>query len=150
MPSFYFLWNPLKSRPQLTKELGDAALLLAAGKRVPIWNLSTGRRTRTDFPSGSDFFLVRTCKEPRGVIGYGTIPKGQVYPSRHYSDPRRGAIYVDIHFQKLIDSERNPEIRNNLPFEYLLSAEVWIRCGVRIRTCELPVISLAFLLGALA
>jgi hypothetical protein len=109
MPSFYFLWNPLKTHPTLRRELGQAAQLLAAGKSTELWNWSTGSRTRTDFPATSQFFLVRTGAPPPGVIGYGTIPTGELYPDRHYTDPSREITYVDIALEKLIDSERYPE-----------------------------------------
>lgn len=119
MPSFYFLWNPSESRPGLSEELGDTARMLAAGKRVPDWNWSTGSRTRTDFPPGSRFFMIRTGKKPpRGVMGYGTIPTGQLRRSGHW-DPRKGGqktTYVDIDWEKLIDPELNPQQVVSLDF----------------------------------
>jgi hypothetical protein len=72
---------------------------------------STGGRTRKDFPPGSRFFLVRTCKGPRGVIGYGSIPDGEIKPDDHW-DPRkvgRKATYVKINFENLIDPEKIPK-----------------------------------------
>jgi hypothetical protein len=117
MPSFYFLWNPA-NRPDLSKELGETARLLAAGKRPGVSNWSTGSRTRKDFPPGNRFFLVRTCKEPRGVIGYGTIPTGTLEPDAHW-DPRKDvqeATYVDIDFENLIDSEQDPQKVVSLDF----------------------------------
>jgi hypothetical protein len=130
MPSFYFLWNPTKSRPGLSEELGEDARLLAAGKRSSddgSW--STGSRTRKDFPPGSRFFLVRTGKEPRGVIGYGSLPTGELWQDKHW-DPRKAgqmATYVDIDFEKLIDSEQHP--KKVVSLEFLKAAgfefQVW-------------------------
>jgi hypothetical protein len=81
MPTFYFLWKPLKSRPELRRELGEVAPKLANGRRGRTWN--TGPRTWTKMPPGSDFFLVRTGREPRGVIGYGAVSKGRLWPGDH-------------------------------------------------------------------
>lgn len=118
MPSFYFLWNPSKSRPGLTEELLDVAQQLAAGKPARGWKWSTGARKNTDLPPGSGAFLVRAGKgiEPRGVIGYGTIPKGKIYEQPHYVDPSKDATYVDIDWEQVVDWERNPEKVVSLSF----------------------------------
>jgi HNH endonuclease len=118
MPSFYFLWNPTESRPGLSEELGKAARLLADGKRPREWNWSTGSRTKTNFPPGSRFFMVRTGKKPRGVIGYGTLPTGELYHSDHWDSRNDGqdATYVDIDFENLIDSEQDPQKVVSLEF----------------------------------
>jgi hypothetical protein len=107
MPSFYFLWNPEK-RPDLKEELGKDARLLAAGKRPEVWNWSTGSRTRKDFPPGSLFFLVRTEMDPRGVIGYGTIPTGELEPGEHPWKEGKKAAYVKGDPENLIDWEQDP------------------------------------------
>jgi hypothetical protein len=118
MPSFYFLWNPTESRPGLSEELGEAARLLADGKRPRNWNWSTGSRTKTNFPPRSRFFMVRTGKKPRGVIGYGTIPTGILGVDDHWDDRKGGqdATYVDIDFENLIDSEQDPQKVVSLEF----------------------------------
>ena len=118
MPSFHFLWNPAESRPGLSEELGEAARLLADGKWPGIWNWSTGSRTKTNFPAGSRFFMIRTGKKPRGVIGYGTFPTGELYHSEHWDSRKAGqdAAYVDIDFENLIDSERDPQKVVSLDF----------------------------------
>jgi hypothetical protein len=111
-----FSLEPPENPSGAEKELGQAALLLAAGKSTELWNWSTGSRTRTDFPAGSQFFLVRTGSQPRGVIGYGTIPTGELYPGRRHTDPSREITYIDIDLEKLIDSERYPEKVVSLDF----------------------------------
>jgi HNH endonuclease len=110
--SFYFLWNPAKSDPEVGEELRKAARLLAAGKGPVAGNWSAGGRTRKDFPPGSRFFMVRTGKkEPRGVIGYGWIPIGELWSSRHWDSQKPGqkTTYVDIEWEALIDPEQYPK-----------------------------------------
>jgi len=57
MPSFYFLWDPTKY-PKFREELREAVPLLAVESP---WSSdwSTGNCTKTDFPPGSRFFMVR-------------------------------------------------------------------------------------------
>jgi hypothetical protein len=115
MPSFYFLWNPEK-RPDLSEELRKDARLLAAGKRPKVWNWSTGSRTRKDFPPGSRFFLVRTGKEPRGVIGYGSLPTGKLWHSEHPWKDGKEAAYVKGDPENLIDWEQDSQKVVSLDF----------------------------------
>jgi hypothetical protein len=108
MQSFYFLWNPAKGRPGLSEDLGKTARLLANGKPPVEWDWSTGSRTKTDFPPGSRFFMVRVAQEPRGVIGYGTIPVGTLSPpKRHWRKGGKKSIYVGIDFESLIDLKKD-------------------------------------------
>jgi hypothetical protein len=82
-------------------------------RRTEVSTGSTGRRTKTDFPPKSRFFMVRVGQEPRGVIGYGTIPTGELLPPDSHWDPRKeqeDIPYVNIHFESLIDSEEHPEM----------------------------------------
>jgi hypothetical protein len=119
MPSFYFLWTPPKY-PEFREELRKIVPLLTAGEWPGYSNWSTGSRTKTNFPPRSRFFMVRTGKEPRGVIGYGTIPTGKLPPPEDHWDPRKvghkAIPYVKIDFENLIDSEQDPEKVVSLDF----------------------------------
>jgi hypothetical protein len=111
MPSFYFLWDPT-NYPEFREELHEIVPLVAAGQWTEDSTWSTGRRTKTDFPPKSRFFMVRVGQEPRGVIGYGTIPTGELSPPNSHWDPRKeqeDIPDVNIHFESLIDSEQHPE-----------------------------------------
>jgi hypothetical protein len=111
MPSFYFLWDPT-NYPEFCEELREIVPLLATGQWTEDSTWSTGRRTKTDFPPKSRFFMVRVGQEPRGVIGYGTIPTGELSPPHSHWDPRKDQKdipYVNIRFENLIDSEQHPE-----------------------------------------
>jgi hypothetical protein len=93
MPSFYFLWYPTKGGPGVSEELSKVARLLTDGKRpADDGNWSTGGRTRKDFPPGSRFFMVRTGKAPRGVIGYGSLSTGELWQDKHWDPQKAGQM----------------------------------------------------------
>jgi 5-methylcytosine-specific restriction protein A len=72
-------------------------------------NWSTGNRK--DIPPGSEFFLLRQRKEPRGIVGYGRTV-GDVYQGDHWDVGRaklgEKANFVEVFFERFIDPVAQP------------------------------------------
>jgi 5-methylcytosine-specific restriction enzyme A len=102
MATFLFTWGR-----HVFDDLPAFAEQVKAGAGYGNW--STGNRK--DIPPGSEFFLLRQRKEPRGIVGYGHTV-GDVYQDDHWDVERaklgEKANSVDVFFERFIDPVAEP------------------------------------------
>ncbi|MBV9488674.1 MAG: hypothetical protein JO069_02985 [Verrucomicrobia bacterium] len=103
MSAYLLVWSAKKS--SFTDERYREELPEGPGS----W--SNGKRKAPAEP-GSDFFFLRVGREPKGIIGYGTITS-EGYPDDHWDDDKyeRGEneIYCDLKFERWTDCLNHPE-----------------------------------------
>jgi 5-methylcytosine-specific restriction protein A len=120
MATYLLTWNPTGFD---WKDLQlDVAEVRTKGWCPGRWSCGSTRRIRP----GDRLFLMRLGQEPRGIIGSGTAVSSP-YEYEHWDAESTSdtALYVDLRFDTLIDTESQPEamldwqtLRNEIPLPH--------------------------------
>ena len=132
MATFLLVWNPDRWH---WADLPDMAEAVSRGEPVVRrWSCGSTRRIK----KGDRVFLMRLGREPRGIIGSGTVVI-EPYEDVHW-DPQEAQLgkttrYIRFQFDALLDPEREPILwRERLKSEAPFSEAHWDTrsSGIRI------------------
>ena len=98
MNTYLLTWNPEKWN---WNDLSIEAARVRSGEEVE-GQWSTGVTRRID--DGDNLFLLRQGKDRKGVIARA-VASGRVFEDKHFSDPKKTALFVPFVFRELIDPE---------------------------------------------
>lgn len=132
MATYLLVWNPNRwfwaDLPDVVQRIGRGEPLIRR------WSCGSNKR----IAPGDRVFLIRLGREPRGIIGSGTITDGS-FEDVHWHPERahqgRTTRYIRFQFDALLDPEKEPILwRERLRSEAPFSQMHWdTRCsGVRI------------------
>jgi 5-methylcytosine-specific restriction protein A len=132
MATYLLVWNPNRWH---WADLPDVVKKVGRGERVvERWSCGSNRR----IVSGDRVFLIRLGREPRGIIGSGTVV-GEPFEDIHWQPEKaevgRMARYIRFQFDALLDPENEPILwRERLKSEAPFSATHWDTrsSGIRI------------------
>ena len=132
MATYLLVWNPNRWH---WADLPDVVERVGRGEPVvERWSCGSTR----GIASGDRVFLIRLGREPRGIIGSGTVVTAP-YEDVHW-DPREAQLgkttrYIRFQFDALLDPEREPVLwRERLKSEAPFSGVHWDTrsSGIRI------------------
>ncbi len=96
MPTYLLTWNPQKW--QWTHIQRCIVQINENGFCSERWSTGVTRK----IARGDRIFLMKLGQEPRGLIASGWV-SSDVYEAKHWSGDFKTALYVDIHFDTIID-----------------------------------------------
>lgn len=100
MSAYLLTWNPKRWEWDLSDEIRE---LKRKGFVDLKWSCGNTKRIRR----GDRIFLLRQGKEPRGIMGSGTVTSPP-HRDAHWDEQRRGqALYVSVRFDALVDPEKD-------------------------------------------
>lgn len=101
MKTFLLLWNPDKW--EWTSLESDIKNISLTGRSTQRWSCGVTKSIRP----GDRVFLLRTGKEPRGIIGAGFAFTEPFY-DKHWGDVTREALFIEADFDTLLDADIEP------------------------------------------
>lgn len=98
MATYLLTWNPGKW--QWTTLQSDIDKINIQGYFADGWSCGV---TKKIIP-GDRVFLIRLGKEPRGIVASGWAVS-KVYEDNHWNDNSKTALYIDVHFDTILNSD---------------------------------------------
>src|SRR5690349_14754337 len=105
MRSFLLAWNPDKTHWSEGEFDEDIRKIDTLGHADSGWSCGS----RRDLPIGSEFYLIRLVRPPKGIIGSGvTTTEPELGPHWSAARARRGeqALFLGVRFQFLAKQPR--------------------------------------------
>ena len=100
MPTFLLTWNPQKwPWTYINKSINEIRM---HGFCLEPWSVGVTKKIQ----SGDRVFLMKLGSAPRGISASGWVAS-QVYKDQHWSDRSKTALYVDVHFDTILDPEHD-------------------------------------------
>lgn len=113
MATYLFTYNPNKWEWNFQDDIAEINL---HGFCNGTWSAGVTKKIKTD----DRFFLMRLGKSPRGIMASGRVTS-DVFQDVHWADESKAALYVDVHFDTIIDIDRLAIF----PIELLQSGEIY-------------------------
>lgn len=96
MPTYLLTWNPKKWQWNHIQK--SIAQVETEGFCFETWSVGVTKKICT----GDRIFLMKLGEKPRGVSASGWVTS-DTYEDKHWGDNSKTALYVDVHFDKIID-----------------------------------------------
>ena len=113
MATYLFTYNPNKWEWNFQDDIAEINL---HGFCNGTWSAGVTKKIKTD----DRFFLMRLGKSPRGIMASGRATS-DVFQDVHWADESKAALYVNVHFDTIIDIDRLAIF----PIELLQSGEIY-------------------------
>ncbi|MBV5343832.1 HNH endonuclease [bacterium] len=99
MPTYLLTWNPEKWRWKHLHE--SLAQINQKGYCEETWSVGVTKKIHT----GDRVFLMKLGIKPRGIFASGWVAS-DTFEDTHWGDKTKTALYVDVHFDTIIDLEQ--------------------------------------------
>lgn len=96
MPTYLLTWNPEKWQWNHVQK--SIAQVETEGFCFEPWSVGVTKKICT----GDRVFLMKLGEKPRGISASGWVTS-DTYEDKHWGDKSKTALYVDVHFDKIID-----------------------------------------------
>ena len=96
MPTYLLTWNPEKWQWNHIQK--SIAQVETEGFCFEPWSVGVTKKICT----GDRIFLMKLGEKPRGISASGWVTS-DTYEDKHWGDNSKTALYVDVHFDKIID-----------------------------------------------
>jgi 5-methylcytosine-specific restriction protein A len=128
MKTYLFVWNPKRWTWETLEQ--DIEKVNLTGKCFQRWSCGNTKSIQR----GDRIFLVKVGTEPKGIIGAG-FATTEPFLERHWSGENKVASYIDIDFEVLLNSDKEPILTLNILKTGNLSQYSWIpqASGISIR-----------------
>lgn len=118
MPTYLLTWNP--ERWQWNYIQKSIAQVETDGFCFEPWSVGVTKKIRT----GDRVFLMKLGEKPRGISASGWVTS-DTYEDKHWGDSSKTALYVDIHFDTIIDPSQEPIFPIELLQDKIYSGVNW-------------------------
>lgn len=118
MHTYLLTWNP--ERWQWNYIQKSIAQIETDGFCFEPWSVGVTKKIHT----GDRVFLMKLGEKPRGISASGWVTS-DTYEDKHWGDSSKTALYVDVHFDKIIDPSQNSIFSIELLQDKIYSGMNW-------------------------
>lgn len=118
MPTYLLTWNP--ERWQWNYIQKSIAQIETDGFCFEPWSVGVTKKIRT----GDRVFLMKLGEKPRGILASGWVTS-DTYEGTHWGDNSKTALYVDVHFDAIIDPSQESIFSIELLQDKIYSGVNW-------------------------
>lgn len=118
MPTYLLTWNP--ERWQWNYIQKSIAQIETDGFCFEPWSVGVTKKIHT----GDRVFLMKLGEKPRGISASGWVTS-DTYEDKHWGDSSKTALYVDVHFDTIIDPNQESIFSIELLQDKIYSGVNW-------------------------
>lgn len=128
MNTYLLLWNREKWDWKTLEQ--DIEQVDLTGRSSQRWSCGNTKSIQV----GDRIFLVKVGSEPKGIIAAGFATSTPIV-EKHWSEENRDALYIDVEFEVLLNSDQEPILRVEMLKTAKLAQQNWLpmASGISVR-----------------